>query len=169
MNKVFIYKQTPVGDLVIGESEGFITYLLFSTELKMNEMRKNNYVVEETSLIKKAKQQLDEYFAGARKDFDLPLKPSGTEFQMKVWEALKEIPYGETRSYQQIGGRIGCPKASRAVGQANNRNPISVIIPCHRVIGANGKLTGYGGGIDIKEKLLALESELARLLLNITI
>jgi len=159
MNKVFIYKQTPVGDIVIGESEGFIMYLLFSTELKMNEMRENNYVVEETSLIKKAKQQLDEYFAGVRKDFDLPLKPSGTEFQMKVWEALKKIPYGETRSYQQIGGQIGCPKASRAVGQANNRNPISVIIPCHRVIGANGKLTGYGGGIDIKEKLLAHESK----------
>jgi len=157
MNKAFIYKQTPVGDLVIGESEGFITYLLFSTEIKMNENIKSSYIVEETPLIKKTKHQLDEYFAGERKDFELPLNPAGTEFQMKVWEALKEIPYGETRSYQQIGVQIGCPKASRAVGHANNRNPISIIIPCHRVIGANGKLTGYGGGIDIKEELLALE------------
>ena len=159
MNKAFIYKQTPVGDIAIGESEGFITYLLFSTEIKMNENIKSNYIVEETPLIKKTKHQLDEYFAGERKDFELPLNPAGTEFQMKVWEALREIPYGETRSYQQIGVQIGCPKASRAVGQANNRNPISVIIPCHRVIGVKGKLTGYGGGIDIKEILLALEGK----------
>ncbi|MBK5245679.1 MAG: methylated-DNA--[protein]-cysteine S-methyltransferase [Peptostreptococcaceae bacterium] len=161
MNKAFIYKQTPVGDIVIGESEGFITYLLFSTEIKMNENIKNNYIVEETPLIKKAKQQLDEYFIGKRNIFTLPLKPKGSVFQMMVWEALRKIPYGETRSYKEIGEQIGNPKASRAVGHANNRNPISIIIPCHRVIGSNGKSTGYGGGIDIKEKLLSLEDEFA--------
>jgi len=157
MKKIFIYEQTPVGDIVLGETEGFITELLFSTEVKISEGTVKNCIVEETPLIKKARQQLEEYFAGTRKDFELPLKPSGTDFQMKVWEALTRIPYGETRSYKEIGEQIGCPKASRAVGYANNRNPISIIIPCHRVIGANGKLIGYGGGIDIKEELLALE------------
>jgi len=158
MKRMFAYRQTPVGDIVIGETEGFITHILFSNEVKMSEMIGQNHIVGETPLIKKTKQQLDEYFAGTRKIFEIPLKPSGTEFQTKVWDALKEIPYGETRSYKQIGEQIGCPKASRAVGYANNKNPISIIIPCHRVIGASGKLIGYGGGIDLKEKLLSLES-----------
>ena len=89
--------------------------------------------------------------------FDLPLDPIGTEFQKKVWQALKEIPFGETRSYGEIAKLIGNEKASRAVGMANNKNPIAIIIPCHRVIGANGKLVGYAGGLDLKEKLLKLE------------
>ncbi len=101
----------------------------------------------------------DEYFAGGRKDFDLPLCPRGTEFQKKVWSALREIPYGETRAYGEIAAAVGNPKAARAVGMANNRNPISVIVPCHRVIGSDGKLVGYGGGLDIKEFLLDLERE----------
>ncbi len=99
-------------------------------------------------------KQLTEYEKGSRKVFDLPLHLKGTEFQLKVWNALLEIPYGETRSYQQIAQRIGQPKALRAVGGACNRNPIGIIVPCHRVIGKNGKLTGYAGGLFYKELLL---------------
>ena len=102
-------------------------------------------------------RQLRAYFAGELKDFDLPLAPEGTPFQLKVWKCLCDIPYGETISYGQLARQIGNPNASRAVGLANGSNPIAIIIPCHRVIGSNGKLTGYGGGLPIKEKLLALE------------
>ncbi len=110
-----------------------------------------------TPLIEKAAEEINEYLAGKRKIFDLPLRPGGTEFQRKVWNALLAIPYGETRSYQAVAVQIGNPKACRAVGMANNRNPIPVIIPCHRVIGAGGSLVGYGGGLDKKVKLLELE------------
>jgi methylated-DNA-[protein]-cysteine S-methyltransferase len=102
-------------------------------------------------------RQLREYFDGKRREFDLPLEPRGTEFQKKVWMALREIPFGETRSYGQIARRIGMPSASRAVGAANGRNPIPIIVPCHRVIGANGTLTGFGGGLENKALLLKLE------------
>lgn len=105
-----------------------------------------------------ATAQLAAYFAGDLTSFDLPLAPSGTPFQMRVWEALRAIPYGQTASYGQVAARIGQPTASRAVGLANGRNPISIIVPCHRVIGASGSLTGYGGGLDRKQVLLALES-----------
>jgi len=108
--------------------------------------------------------QLDSYFAGGLKQFDLPLAPEGTPFQLKVWQRLCEIPYGETMSYGELARRIGNPNASRAVGLANGANPIPIVIPCHRVIGSNGKLTGYGGGLPIKEKLLALERRQLRLL-----
>ncbi|HEX6098154.1 MAG TPA: methylated-DNA--[protein]-cysteine S-methyltransferase [Thermoanaerobaculia bacterium] len=101
--------------------------------------------------------ELREYFAGKRKTFDFPLAPKGTEFQLAVWNALLEIPYGDTRTYAQLAHRIGRPSAVRAVGAANGANPIPVIIPCHRVIGSNGTLTGYGGGIERKQWLLALE------------
>lgn len=104
-----------------------------------------------------ARRQLDEYFQGKRRTFDLPLAPRGTEFQQRVWAALLKIPYGATRSYAQQAALIGSPKAMRAVGLANGRNPIAVIIPCHRVIGANGNLTGYGGGMARKRLLLDLE------------
>lgn len=112
---------------------------------------------EETPFIKRVHSQLTEYFGGQRQDFNLPLNPSGTEFQQKVWKALCTIPYGETCSYQDIAGKIGNPKACRAVGGANNKNPIIIIIPCHRVIGADGSLVGYGGGLSVKEYLLDLE------------
>jgi O-6-methylguanine DNA methyltransferase len=102
-------------------------------------------------------EQLDEYFRGRRRDFDLELSPRGTEFQLRVWRELTRIPYGETISYQELSRRIGNPSATRAVGRANGANPIPIVIPCHRVIGADGSLTGYGGGIDIKRQLLALE------------
>ncbi len=103
-------------------------------------------------------KQLREYFAGKRADFDLPLAPEGTEFQRSVWRNLQDIPYGETISYGELAKRVGNPKASRAVGAANGQNPIPIVIPCHRVIGANGKLTGFGGGLPTKEALLALET-----------
>jgi methylated-DNA-[protein]-cysteine S-methyltransferase len=109
-------------------------------------------------------RQLRSYFAGEREQFDLPLAPEGTKFQQEVWHRLCEIPYGETVSYGELARRIGNPKASRAVGLANGSNPLPIVIPCHRVIGSNGKLTGYGGGLPIKEKLLALEKKQLRLL-----
>jgi methylated-DNA-[protein]-cysteine S-methyltransferase len=102
--------------------------------------------------------QLEEYFAGCRREFDLPLHPIGTPFQLRVWAALLEIPYGETTSYGKTAAEIGAPTASRAVGLANGHNPIPIIVPCHRVIGANGSLTGYGGGLDAKRWLLAHEA-----------
>lgn len=110
-------------------------------------------------LLLRAREQLEEYFAGSRRSFDLPLSPKGTEFQLSVWRALLDIPYGETRTYGQIAHAIGSPKAARAVGMANNKNPIAIIIPCHRVIGADGRLVGYAGGLGKKELLLALESK----------
>lgn len=110
-----------------------------------------------SELTKKTVLQLNEYLRGERTKFDLPLKPQGTEFQKKVWEALLTIPYGQTRSYKEIAVQIGNEKACRAVGMANNRNPISIIIPCHRVVGADKSLVGYGGGLNIKVKLLNLE------------
>ena len=117
-------------------------------------------VEQETALIKEAYQQLSEDLKGERKEFDLPLKLRGTDFQKRVWRALCDIPYGETRSYKQIAEAIGNPKAVRAVGMANNRNPITIVVPCHRVIGADGKLVGYGGGLEMKEFLLRLEKSL---------
>jgi methylated-DNA-[protein]-cysteine S-methyltransferase len=108
-----------------------------------------------------AARQLAAYFLGKLRDFDLPLAPQGTPFQLSVWKALCRIPYGETRSYLDIAEKLGAPRAVRAVGAANGRNPIAIVIPCHRVIGSNGSLTGYGGGIEIKARLLALEGAAA--------
>jgi methylated-DNA-[protein]-cysteine S-methyltransferase len=114
---------------------------------------------EETALLRRAATQLREYFAGERRVFDLPLAPAGTDFQRGVWKALEGIPYGETRSYRQIAAAVGRPQACRAVGGANHNNPLSIVIPCHRVIGADGGLTGYGGGLDRKKHLLLLEQK----------
>ncbi|HYD86102.1 MAG TPA: methylated-DNA--[protein]-cysteine S-methyltransferase [Vitreimonas sp.] len=109
------------------------------------------------AVLDKTRRQLDAYFAGKLRAFDLPLAPKGTPFQQRVWQALLAIPYGATRSYGQQAAAIGSPQASRAVGLANGRNPIAIVIPCHRVIGANGSLTGYGGGMERKQLLLELE------------
>ena len=147
--RVFFY-DTPVGRLCIGEENGSITRVTWTQLPK-------NYLQEETALILQCKNQLDEYFVGKRKSFDLPLAPKGTEFQKKVWDALKEISYGETRTYGEIAEAVGNAKAARAVGMANNRNPIAIIVPCHRVVGADGNLVGYAGGMEQKEKLLHLE------------
>jgi len=113
---------------------------------------------EVAAILDAAVAQLDEYFAGERREFDLPLDPVGTDFQLRAWTALRVIPYGETRSYAQQAQRIGSPNAVRAVGAANGRNPISIIVPCHRVVGADGSLTGFGGGLDAKRFLLDLEA-----------
>ena len=113
------------------------------------------------AVLDQAAAQLGEYFAGERTEFDLPLEPAGTPFQRSTWLALREIPYAETINYGQLALRVGNPKASRAVGLANGRNPISIVVPCHRVIGADGSLTGYGGGLDRKRLLLDLERRVA--------
>jgi methylated-DNA-[protein]-cysteine S-methyltransferase len=110
-------------------------------------------------MLQHAARQLEEYFAGERREFDLPLHLTGTEFQVRVLEELQRIPYGETTSYSDIAERIGRPKAMRAVGAANGRNPIPIVIPCHRVIGRGGSLTGFGGGLETKAELLRLEAE----------
>jgi methylated-DNA-[protein]-cysteine S-methyltransferase len=114
---------------------------------------------EETPLIKRAAAQISEYFAGKRTRFDFPISPAGTGFQKNVWGIVSSIPYGETRSYKEVAVLAGNPGAARAVGMANNRNPIVIVIPCHRVTGADGSLTGYGGGLDLKEYLLNLEKQ----------
>lgn len=150
MNSGYYY-DTKIGRIGLVENGEAITYLSFGDfDIK-------DLAIKETSLLKRASKQLFEYLDGQRREFDLPLEAHGTDFQMKVWKALQEIPYGETRTYKDIAIRVGNEKACRAVGLANNRNPISIFIPCHRVIGSNGKLVGYGGGLDIKEKLLNLE------------
>ena len=154
MKNVFFYDYPVIGGIGIAENNGAISHVVFRGDAKKDF---NGYTAAETPLIKKSAAQLAEYFAGKRKKFDLPLAPSGTEFQRSVWSALQTIPFGETRSYGDIAAQIGNPKACRAVGMANNRNPIAVIIPCHRVIGSDGSLTGYGGGLDVKQYLLGLE------------
>ena len=148
--KRFVVVQSPVGDLTLTEEDGALTGLYFGRRSLEGEEGL-------TALLERASRQLEEYFAGKRKQFDLPLSLRGTEFQRQVWAALRDIPYGETRSYGQIAQAVGRPKAVRAVGMANHRNPISIIVPCHRVVGADGSLTGYGGGLENKKFLLALE------------
>lgn len=151
MKNIYFY-QTDIGRIGIAEDNSVITDVVLSGEKEPSCCKLN-----ETPLITRTAEQIKEYLAGQRMHFDLPLKTEGTEFQRKVWQALLEIPYGETRSYQQIAASVGNIKACRAVGLANNRNPIAIIIPCHRVIGKNGSLTGYGGGLEIKARLLELE------------
>lgn len=152
MSNAFYY-ETKIGKIGIVENERAITHLYFGETIPQD------VNIIETPLLEKANQELQEYLDGKRKTFDLPLAPEGTEFMQKVWKSLKEIPYGETCSYKDISKNIGNIKASRAVGMANNRNPILIFIPCHRVIGANGNLAGYAGGLNIKEKLLEMEKQ----------
>lgn len=147
--------QTPVGELELVEDGKGICSLSFGASSETQDIPE-----EKTELLLEAERQLAEYFAGKRKVFDLPLSLHGTEFQMRDWKALLAIPYGETRSYGEIARIIGCPKGSRAVGMANRNNPVAIIVPCHRVIGSDGSLTGYAGknkALDIKEYLLRLE------------
>ena len=151
MHNCFTY-ETKFGNIILASDGEAITALVFRRFDAAN-CRKEASVLTDL-----AAAQLDEYFAGKRRQFDLPLRPQGTAFQLSVWDALLAVPYGETRSYKQIAEAIGNPNASRAVGMANNRNPISIFIPCHRVIGTDGSLTGYGGGLEMKEKLLRLEA-----------
>ncbi len=145
--------NTKLGEITIVEENDFITKIYFGNSKEINA----NYI--ETELIKDTKKQLEEYLIGSRKIFDLPINPKGTKFQSDVWKSLIEIPYGKTVSYKEIAISIGNEKASRAVGMANNKNPILIIIPCHRVVGSNGNLIGYAGGLHIKKKLLSIEKE----------
>lgn len=139
--------KTPIGPLTLQADEAAVTAIRFGADGAR----------DASPLLDAAEAQLREYFAGARRTFDLPLAPHGTAFQQRVWTALRAIPYGETRTYGELAAAIDSPNASRAVGMANHRNPIPIVIPCHRVIGANGTLTGYAGGLEIKRRLLALE------------
>lgn len=152
----YTYFTADICALRLTESDGHLTGAAFVAASVLAGLEAG--AVKETPLLREAKRQLREYFAGSRSRFDLPLAPAGTLFQRRVWEELQKIPYGETISYGTLAARIGNPKAGRAVGMANHRNPIAIIIPCHRVIGADGSLTGYGGGLPLKEKLLALEA-----------
>jgi methylated-DNA-[protein]-cysteine S-methyltransferase len=153
----YCYFDTPIGELLLaGEAES-----LSMIGFPKGAMRRDpeaDWIYNEVPF-ENARVQLAEYFSGERKEFDLPLLLSGTEFQVSVLEALQEIPYGETASYGDVAKRIGRPKAVRAVGAANGRNPIPIIVPCHRVIGSSGDLTGFGGGLDTKAALLRLEAE----------
>lgn len=142
--------ESPAGTLWIAEEKGAVTHIT-NTPLPTE--------YGESPVLRQAVSELTEYFAGTRKNFSVPIAPAGTAFQLKVWAALRDIPYGETRSYGEIAAAVGNPKASRAVGGANHRNPILILTPCHRVIGANGALTGFGAGLPMKEALLKLESE----------
>lgn len=148
--------DSPVGELLAtADADGRITGLHFPDHRVP--ARRQGWVRDERALAP-LRRQLEQYFAGERRGFELELAPSGTSFQLAVWRALRAIPYGETASYGEIAAALGQPGAARAVGGANNRNPIAIVIPCHRVIGADGTLTGYGGGMHRKRHLLALES-----------
>jgi methylated-DNA-[protein]-cysteine S-methyltransferase len=158
----FSYLDSPIGTLLIAGDDIAIHFISFPRNGKAQKPREE-WRESARGPVGEAIRQLREYFAGARTDFDLPLAPEGTEFQRSVWRRLQEIPYGETISYGELARRIGNPQASRAVGSANGSNPIPIVIPCHRVIGSNGKLTGFGGGLPVKEALLGLEARQLRL------
>ena len=155
--KYIKYVNFKLGKIGIVEENGKIVKIVIINKNDENNKNADDFVEKDTKLLVKAKNELEEYFDGKRKEFDLPLKQEGTEFQKKVWNALSKIPYGETRTYKEIAKMIGNEKASRAVGMANNKNNIPIIIPCHRVIGSNGKLVGYALGLDMKQYLLDLE------------
>lgn len=150
------YYMSPVGLLRLKEEDGFLIELsgVDSTDVGMAE-------TTESPLLNEVKKQLDEYFEGKRSQFDLPLRQKGTPFQMKAWEYLKNIPYGQTVSYKEEAAEVGNAKAVRAIGSANGCNNIAIIVPCHRVINSNGKLGGYAYGLPMKEKLLQLEKDFA--------
>ena len=156
----YCFLSTPVGDLLLAGDEQGLTLVGFP-EGSMRREPEPEWIYSEKPFAD-AREQLTAYFDGTLKDFDLLLRPSGTEFQLQVLNELKKIPYGTTTSYGDIARRIGRPKAVRAVGAANGRNPLPIIIPCHRVVGSSGDLTGFGGGLPTKEALLRLEMEHSR-------
>ena len=153
MKKVFYY-ETKIGKIGLAEEYGFITNLYF-----MNMKQPLNAKRCETDILKEAHIQIDEYLSGLRTEFDLPMNPSGTDFQQTVWSELLNIPYGKTKTYKEVAEAVKSPNATRAVGNANNKNPIPILIPCHRVIGSDNKLTGYVGGNELKNTLLELEKQ----------
>jgi len=145
--------MTDIGSVQVAEENGAITEVMLPGERELVGK------LSKTPLLEKAAIQISEYLQGRRQEFTLPLAPQGSDFAMKVWKEMLAIPYGKVRTYGEMAEAIGRPGAARAVGQACNRNPISILIPCHRVVGAGGKLTGYAGGLDLKEKLLRLEKD----------
>jgi methylated-DNA-[protein]-cysteine S-methyltransferase len=162
MTRSFTQTESPLGPLLLVADEAGLREIRFVNGRHPTQPEPS--WKEDRAPLSETIRQLQAYFAGELESFDLQLAPEGTPFQLGVWRRLCDIPYGETISYGELAGRIGNPKASRAVGLANGSNPIPIVIPCHRVIGSNGKLTGYGGGLPIKEKLLALERRQLRLL-----
>ena len=157
MQLVYMYMDSPVGALKLVAHDHALVAVMWDNEdhkrVRLAELVEN----QQHPMLHQVKQQLQEYFAGQRQQFDLPLDFQGTAFQQQVWQALLQIPYGETRSYKQIAFPLGNEKAVRAVGAANGKNPISIIAPCHRVIGSGGALVGFAGGLDKKQILLSLE------------
>jgi len=162
MTMNFTTIETPVGPLLLAADDGGLCFISFAG--KKRAVRPERAWIENAKPLAEVIRQLRAYFRGELEEFDVPLNMRGTPFQLRVWQGLREIPYGETTSYGALARRIGEPDAVRAVGAANGSNPIPIIVPCHRVIGSDGSLTGYGGGLPIKEKLLALESRQLRLL-----
>lgn len=158
---LFTEIPSPVGPLTLASDGRALTWVEFENPKWPCGTRETWVRDDAHPFFVRAHAQLDEYFAGTRTEFDLDLAPSGTPFQMKVWARLRRIPYGETISYAQLARDVGDAKATRAVGAANGRNPISIVVPCHRVIGADGSLTGFGGGVGRKRRLLALEASVA--------
>lgn len=150
-NNFYYQYSTSIGDLTITCNSSAVTSIGFGTPTSLKGEN------AKTTLSDKTFNEICEYLKGIRKEFDIPLNAQGTDFQHKVWNQLKQIPYGETKSYSEIAQAIGNPKAVRAVGMANNKNPLAIIVPCHRVIGKNGKLVGYAGGLSIKKQLIDLE------------
>lgn len=159
MSLLYMWIQSPVGSLRLVGGDAGLAGVLWEKQ----DPAESGFVLDREDprhpVLQQAARELREYFAGERREFSVPLDFSGTEFQNKVWRALRSIPFGETRSYGQLAAQIGAPKASRAVGAANGRNPIPIILPCHRVIGSSGSLTGFGGGLPMKKQLLAHELE----------
>lgn len=153
---LYSYLESPIGSVLLAGAKDSLRFIGFPSGPKA--MQAESDWTEDNEPFVQAKQQLTEYFAGERREFDLPLAPQGTPFQLSVWQALLTIPYGATCSYRDIAEQVGNVKAVRAVGGANGRNPLPIVVPCHRVIGSNGKLTGFGGGLDTKEFLLSLEA-----------
>ena len=158
MNIIYYY-QSPIGKIGIAERNRYISNLFFEKDIVSLE----DCVVKETDTLREANEQLQEYLCGVRREFSLRLSPAGTPYMKAVWNRLCMIPYGSTRSYQDIAKSMGSPKAYRAVGLANSKNPIPVFIPCHRVIGEDGDLTGYRGGLPLKYYLLEMEKRYGNL------
>lgn len=159
MSNYYFTKDTSIGKITVEEIDEYISGIYFGD---FSEISDEIYLKKNTETIENVFLQLEEYFEGKRQEFDIKILMRGTEFQKKVWNALMEIPYGKAVSYKYIAEKIGNPNASRAVGNANNKNRIMILIPCHRVIGKDGKLVGYAGGLDKKKKLLEIEGILLR-------
>jgi methylated-DNA-[protein]-cysteine S-methyltransferase len=157
MSLAYKLMESPVGKLKLVASDKGLVAVLWETDGPRRVRLSEQIEDEKHPILVETERQLREYFAGKRQEFNVPLDMKGTRFQKDVWEALLAIPFGETRSYGQLARQLGNPRATRAVGAANGRNPVSIIVPCHRVIGSSGKLTGFAGGLDTKAQLLQLE------------